>query len=180
MLTEHLRAILADKVQVPSDPGHVLLKEPSIQTVEVNKLVTDTLVVRLKKRFGRFSGVKDGFWNQSCDYMLVFRIDQKDRVLFVELKKTFSNEQIKAFSQLRRSLPLLRYLESVCKINFGRDTESREIEVKYVVISEKVNPRFDKQPVRPSQLLYSDDHEDITVTIFVGSRFGFRRLWNAQ
>ena len=43
----------------------------------------------------------------------------QDQAVFVELKKTLDEDQSRAMEQLRRSLPLLDYLLSVCRIHFG-------------------------------------------------------------
>lgn len=177
MLAKHLKTILTDKVLLSSGSGVVVLKEPNVQKVEVSRLASDALVIRLRKKFGRFSGIKDGRWTQKCDYMIVFNGDEKNCVLFVELKNSL-NKKKRAFAQLRRSLPLLKYFDSVCRIHFGRDTCKPETTVRYVLISAKHSRRFDKRSVRAKQLRYSDEYEDITVTTLIGSRFPFNLLWD--
>jgi hypothetical protein len=177
MLAEHLKAILADKVLISSRSGDLALKEPNVQRVDVSKLPSEAVVINLQ-RFGSLSGVRNGPWKQRCDYMLVFRVDETDRVLFVELKKTLNGNENKGFEQLRLSLPLLKYLDSVCKLHFGIEPDQLEPIVRYVLIGEQGSQRLDKQPVRAAQLQYSEQHKGITVNILVGSRFGLGRLWS--
>ena len=176
MLAAHLRMILSDKVLVPATSGGVVLVEKNVQKTDISKLPSDAVVVNLQ-RFGSLSGVRDGRWKQSCDYMLVFRGDGMDRVLFVELKRTLNGNKSKGFEQLRLSLPLQKYLDSVCELHFEPKPDRLEPIVRYVLIGEQGSQKLDKQPVRPVQIPYSEQHKDITVTVLVGPRFGFGRLW---
>ena len=176
MLAEHIREILTDRVLISSKSGGVVLTEQNIQKVDVFKLPSDVVVINLQQ-FGSLSGVRDGHWKQSCDYMLVFREDETNRVLFVELKKTLNRNESKGFEQLRLSLPLLKYLNSVCELYFGTEPDQREPVVQYVLIAEQRSQRLDKQPVRASQPQYKEQHRGITVNILIGSIFGFGRLW---
>ena len=179
MLPDHLKTILTEGVLESPSSGNVVLKEPNVQEVEVSRLVSDAVVIRLRKKFGRFSGIKDGRWTQKCDYMIVFSGDENNCVLFVELKNALNNKK-RAFAQLRRSLPLLKYFDSVCGIHFGCGTGKPEMTVRYVLISAKNSHRFDKQSVRPTQLRYTDEYKDITVTTLIGSRFRFDLLWDVD
>lgn len=52
------------------------------------------------------SGLAEGGWNQKCDYLLVLRYDATYCAVFVELKKTLTDEE-KPLEQLRHSLPFL-------------------------------------------------------------------------
>ena len=177
MLAAQLRTILTARVLVSSTSGDVVLVEKNVQKVDVSKLPSDAVVINLQ-RFGSLLGVRDGRWKQSCDYVLVFRGDETDRVLFVELKKTVNGNKNKGFEQLRLSLPLLKYLNSVCELYFGKEPDQLEPIVHYVLIGKQGSQRLDKQPVRAVTLQYSKQHKDITVNILIGSRFGFGRLWS--
>ena len=185
MLAAHLKQILSDKALVSNQTGHsVTLKEAGVMEVEITKIGSDAVVINLNK-FGSFSGIKDGECKQVCDYMLVFPPGQEDRVIFVELKKTVKlkktlyTKEIKPFDQLRRSLPILKYLDAVCKIHFpASEKDHRKISIRYVLIAERINARFDKQPLRPDRTLLPEKYEDIEVTRFVSKRIRFERLWS--
>ena len=179
MLAKHLKTILDARALVTPDPGHhVILEEKDVMEIEVFKLASDLVVIDLD-RFGSYSGVKDGPWKKVCDYMLVYPDEDKDRIIFVELKKTLSINKRRAFEQLRRSLPLLNYLGSVCEIHFdASNRRKRKMSVRYVLIVKRINRRLDKQPIKPGQPLPSETHKGITVTPFVGSRVNCDRLWS--
>ena len=176
MLAAHLRTILSDRVLVPTTSGGVVLVEKNVQKTDISKLPSDAVVVNLQ-RFGSLSGARDGRWKQSCDYMLVFRGDRMDHVLFVELKKTLNGNRSKGFEQLRLSLPLLKYLDSVCELHFEPKPDRLEPIVRYVLIGEQGSQKLDKQPVRAIQIPESERHKDITGNVLVGPRFGFGRWW---
>ena len=133
------------------------------------------------RRIGNLSGVKYGKWKQSCDYLLVCEFEGKDVAVFVELKKTLGPDQKKGMEQLRRSLPLLEYLRSICRIHHGVKTDNSGVDTRYFLIGEKISQRLDKQRVKSSRGLSTptEKHEDITVNIFVGSRVRFDLLRSA-
>ncbi len=179
MVPAHLERILKNRVLVSSRTGAVVLKERHVQKVEVSKLASDAVVVKLD-RVGTLSGLDRGPWRRVCDYMLVYRVKNKTRVLFVELKKTLNRNKNKPFQQLRWSLPLFGYLGSVCELHFGPEFDQQEKEVRYVLICDRISRRFDKQSVKAIHLPYRKQYEDIMVTIFIGPRFGFNQLWNGR
>ena len=178
MLASHLKKILADKVVVSSTSGVVVLKEQRVQKVEVSKLASDAVVVKLD-RVGELSGLDKGPWKQVCDYLLVYPVENRIRVLFVELKKTLSTNRKKAFEQLRWSLPLLKYLGSICELHLGPEPEESEKEVKYILICDRIGQRIDKQSVKAMQSPYPMQYKDIIATIFIGPRFSLDKLWNS-
>ncbi len=102
-----------------------------------------TVVLRMDKI--ALSSVKDGPWKKVCDYVIVSPSGGNVRVLFVELKRTMT-EGIKSFKQLRWSLPRLEYLRSLCRIHCGYEAD--QAVVRYALVTEKGNPRLDKQPVK--------------------------------
>ena len=177
MLAKHLKAILTDRVLVPSRSGDVVLKERNVQKVDVSKLASDVVVIKLDQ-VGTLSGLDSGPWKQACDYMLVCRVKNKTRVLFVVLKKTLSRNKNKAFQQLRWSLPLVKYLGSVCELHFGSRCDQAEKEIRYILICSRIGHRLDKQSVKAMHVPYRKQYRDIFVTIFIGPRFGFNQLWN--
>ena len=124
-------------------------------------------------------GRKGQDWNKICDYLLICQEEDKHHAVFIELKESLSeNKKELGKKQLRRSLPVLDYLRSVCKIESG--VEEEILSVKYVLIAEKSSDRLDKQPVRvnPSETIEERDEGDdeIPVRILVGTNFALNTL----
>ena len=63
MVPAHLERILKNRVLVSSGAGDVVLKERNVQKVEVSKLASDAVVVKLD-RVGTLSGLDRGPWKQ--------------------------------------------------------------------------------------------------------------------
>ena len=174
-----LGRILKEEIRESHQPGgFFVLRETKVMRVEVSGLTADAAVIRLD-RIGALKGVTAGPWKQVCDYVIVSPggevVGDPVRVLFVELKRTLTDE-VKGFEQLRRSLPLLQYLRAPCRIECGSDSEQPHI--RYALVAARGNPRLDKQPVRPRRTPLKKGHEDIEVTLHVaGSRVGFSKPW---
>ena len=152
----------------------VVLRERKVMKVEVLDLSPGAAVVRLD-RIGSLSGLHDGIWKRSCDYMIVSPSGDGVHVLFVELKRTLTDETA-YLEQLRRSLPLLKYLLWICRIECRSDPG--RLEVRYAVIAARGSPRLDKQPVRRPGSPQIKKYKDIEVSLhIVGQRIGFDRLW---
>lgn len=141
-------------------------------TVELTGLAADTMAIRLDRT--GMSGLRDGPWTRCCDYLVIYQAGEAVRALFVELKKSLSDSD--PFEQLRRSLPRLEYLRSLCEI----ESRSRfsEPEVRYAVIALKRHPRFDKQRTRQGRPAETWSHGDIQGTLAIGAtNVQFRHLW---
>ena len=119
-------------------------------------------------RLGRLSGLNQGDWDQKCDYLVVIDRGGTCRATFIELKKTL-DETSKPLEQLRRSLPFLEYLRSLCCIHFD-DAAPPDVEVRYAVIGKRGQQRLDKQAVkaRPGRPVWTKPHRGITVSAFLG------------
>lgn len=141
--------------------------------VSVTGVPADAIVVHVDK-IGSPSGIKDGAWQRSCDYMIVFRSGEQDGVLFVELKLTLRDGNTKGHEQLRRSRPILDYLNRMCAIHF--ETDPALPEVRYVLIGERGSSRLDKQRVRPGQVPQVEQYKDIAVTSVLGRRVAFETI----
>ena len=178
-MSVHLKEILDVKALTPQPTSDgIRLREKGVMEVQVVNPPPDLTTVAMKK-LGKLSGMKDGEWTQVCDYMLVYPQKGKDHIIFVELKKTLHEERGKAMEQLRRSLPFLEYLRSVCEIHFGSEPVSGRIAVQYLLIGERMRSRLDKkQSVNPdpARKLEKQDYRNIAVTTFVGSRVRFDLL----
>ena len=141
-------------------------------TVELSGLAADTIAVRLD-RIG-LSGITNGPWKKCCDYVVIHQAGDTVHALFVELKRTLSDSD--ACEQLRRSLPWLKYLRSVCEID--SDSSFSEPEVRYAVIAQKRHPRFDKQRTKQGGPAETWSHGGIQGTLAIGaSNVPFRHLW---
>ena len=174
-IADCLRKVVLDKWQRSLDSvGNVTLKERGVMSVQVSGLSPDSVVIRPKKM--ALSGLENGPWEKSCDYLIFSPNGDTVRVLFVELKKTLNDKEIEGFEQLRRSLPRLEYLWSLCRIHCGDGPD--RIEVRYALVAEKVSPRFDKQSVRSDGSLQTKLHKEIKVGRHIVSRHKrFSRLW---
>ena len=114
------KIVKEDRLSYPTNDGSVVLREKDVMKVGLSTLATDAVALRLD-RIGNLSGLRDGAWKRQCDFLIVNRVDERVCVLFVELAKTLSETKGRKYDQLRRSMPLLRYLCAVCAIECGGD-----------------------------------------------------------
>ena len=112
----------------------------------------------------------DGHLRRICDYLLVVESGDDTRVVFVELKETWSNGE-KPRDQLRRSLPLLKYIRSVCEVEYGETQDARRISIHYSIVFEKSSRKFNMQSVSadPAQRTREEEYKGITIRTFVGT-----------
>ena len=175
MLATHLRKILAAKtLATPKTEKKVILSEESVMKVEVAEVPSHLTAVDMRK-IGCLSGLKSGNWKKTCDYLLVFNQRGRDYAIFVELKNTLYEDKTEGMEQLRRSLPYLKYLHSVCGLQFSTDIS--EPMVKYTIVAARHSRRFDKQRVKPGGRLPTENYKDISVDPIVQERINFRELW---
>lgn len=174
VLTECLQRVVLDKWQLLPEPGGtVSLEERNVMKVQVSGLTEGSVVLRMDEI--ALSSVKNGPWKKSCDYAIVSPDGDNVRVLFVELKRTMT-EEVKGLEQLRWSLPRLEYLRSLCRIDCGDGAD--QAVVRYALVAEKGNLRLDKQPVRRRRSPQTKQHEGIDVALhIVAKRAHFSRLW---
>lgn len=171
-LADQIASIMKDGALVPIEDGRVELREPKVMTVVVAGLPDGAKVINMRK-IGRLSGIRDGPWKQSCDYVLVCRTGGGDEAVFVELKRTLSDEE-KAKEQLRWSLPYFDHLRSVCRIEYG--ASPRRIPARYVMIGKRTTPYLAKQRVSGDPALPDVSHQGIKIHRLVGSRLRFSWL----
>lgn len=110
--------------------------------------------------------------DEICDYILINEGADDCEVVIVELKSTLQKRQ-DGLEQLRRSLPIAKYLLAVCEVEMQRTWPCR---FRYALLAEKRTNRLDKQPIRPSAQLSTEGYKDINVTVGVGTRFDFGAL----
>ena len=111
-------------------------------------------------------------WQRICDYLLVDEGTNSCEITMIEMKSTLQNRTA-AFEQLRRSLPLAKYLLSVCEVELRDEWYPR---FRYVLIAEKRTNRLNKGPIRPISQIETEDYRGIKVSIRVGTRFNFPTL----
>ena len=135
--------------------------------------------IRLSKS-SHLSVLIDGPCKRICDYLLIFALDGKDYAILIELKKTLTDKQ-KPKEQLRRSLPFLAYLRSVCDVEYGNDTDNSNMCIRYFRIGEKLSERFDKQFVRvvPNRIMRREEYKDIVVNTLIGPTISLTTLSRA-
>ena len=137
-------------------------------SVDITGISGGVTTIRIH-RLGRLSGLKEGAWDQRCDFLIV--VDKGGATYsasFIELKKHLTDEE-RPLEQLRHSLPFLEYLRSLCRTHF-EDGASSDVEVRYAVIAERGQLRLDKQAVKvkPGQPVWKKAHRGISVSAFLG------------
>ncbi len=150
-LNSILEKVLKEDALLKKRNDDLILRERQanmiVQVVGAPVLVT---AIRLNK-FSHFSVLKnDNSRTTKCDYLLIVELDGTIHAIFIEMKKTFTQEN-EPREQLRRSRPFLAYLLSVCEIENEFILDPKPIE-KYVIIAEKFSERFDKQRVKPNNI----------------------------
>ena len=174
-LNDCLQHILKDKVleNVPPGDNSVELKEPKQMSVRITGIPSSLTAIRMRK-INHLPCLKDGQLKRSCDYLLIAQMNGDYHAIFIELKKTLTEEE-KPKDQLRRSLPLLDYLLSVCKIECGNKPK---LSIKYALIAEKGNERLDKQGTRvqPSEPVSIERDKTINVMTFITPRISITEL----
>ena len=174
MLARSVKAVLADRTTAaPLPERRVVLTERDVMRVTVTGLPEEAIVIDLN-RIGGLSGVGQGPWKQACDYLIVFHDGRRNGALFVELKRTLRDGATQGQEQLRRSLPILRYLETMCSIHFGIDESCAK--TRYALIAERGSHRLDKQRVRASDAPQVESYKGIRITTVIGERVAFRAL----
>ena len=143
--------------------------------VRVSHVPSTTTVVGLGRKASQHSILRESpgeSWLKICDYILINEGVDDCEVVMVELKSTLQKRQ-DGLEQLRRSLPIAKYLLAVCEVELQRTWPCR---FRYALLAEKRTNRLDKQPIRPSAQLSTEGYKDINVTVGVGTRFDFGAL----
>lgn len=165
-LKEILRSDAWEKGR-PSN-GHRVIKLKDEQSgMEICIRASEPVLVICAEKEGgalkHLSCLKSGC-NKICDYLVIFQSNANYYAVFIEMKENMRGQR--GHEQLRRSLPILDYLVSACKIEHNINPR---ISVKYVLVSEKVNSKLDKQPIRPiSTKSINKRYKGIMVKEFIG------------
>lgn len=172
-LADQIEPIMKDTALVPVRDGYVELHEPNVMKVVVAGVPEGARVINMRK-IGSLSGIRDGMWKRICDYLVIWRTGDRDEAVFVELKKTLSDPRGR--EQLRRSLPYLDYLRSLCRIEYGPGVSPAWLPTRYVLIGKRTSGHLAKQRVSRGHSLPNASHEGITIRQLVGSRLQFAWL----
>ena len=159
-LAQFLGSVLQDKYRNrPDSAGEIELVEQKEQmAIRVQGTDESVVVVKLEK-FGHIGQGRFSKRNLTkiSDYLVVADVGNDCSAVFVELKKTLG-EAPRAMTQLRRSLPILCYLNAVHSLDC--DDPVIPVKVGYLVVYEKEG-KFAKVPLRRSKLGPVHEHRDI-------------------
>ena len=166
----------------PDEEGRVRLRERTgrkggdVMEVLLSSVSAATTVVRLGKGASQHAILKDARasnWNKICDFVLFEDRAERCRVVMVELKSTLQKRS-EGLEQLRRTLPLAKYLIAVCEVELQR---SWRCEFSYLLLAQRRTNRLDKQRIRAvPEPLPRTMHHGIEVSIAVGAGFNVAEL----
>lgn len=141
------RSLVRHSVTRYAENSPVLLGDrQSGMEVEVRSEGWAVTVVSLQ-RAGHPNLVRAPAWKALCDYLLMCEREDRRRVVLVELKRTFSDDS-KPLEQLRRSLPLWRYLEAAGSVEDESAERAPAIPVRYAAIYARRSERLPKTASR--------------------------------
>ena len=163
---------------ISEGPRIVELEEKDKQSnmrITIREVPASFLAIQMTGHLSQLKrGKKGQDWNKICDYLLIYQEEDEHHAIFIELKKSLADKE-SSKKQLKRSLPILDYLRSVCKIESG--VEEEILSVKYVLIAEKSSDRLDKQrtKVKPSEMI-EENYDGISIGILTETNFALNTL----
>lgn len=165
-LARFLGKVLDSQYREHQEDGKVALvekdkqKKQVVMTVQIQEISESVVVVKLEDfghvGQGRFAAGRSGLTRVS-DYLVVADVEDACWAVFVELKKTLADGKL--VSQLRRSLPILCYLNAVHALDC--DGSVTPVEVGYLVIYDNLG-RIAKPPLKQTALGAVHRHKDIS------------------
>ena len=174
--------LIEDVVETPSKDKTITLQEKDANVDMEVKIVTQSasvIAIRMSAK-NHLPIMQDGPWKQVCDYLLVVESADEIHAVFIELKKTLTKEK-KPREQLRRSLPFLAYLLSVCKIE-NSSIQTTSLNTAYFIFGKKLNEKIDKESVRinPDRTIEKEQYEEIEISTSTRKRFTLDELTNRK
>lgn len=174
--------LIEDVLETPSKDQTITLQEKDANVDMEVKIVTQSasvIAIRMSAK-NHLPIMQDGPWNQVCDYLLVVESADEIHAVFIELKKTLTQEK-KPREQLRRSLPFLAYLLSVCKIE-NSSIQTTSLNTTYFILGKKLNEKIDKESVRinPDRTIEKEQYEEIEISTSTRKRFTLDELINPK
>ena len=161
----------------------VILEEPQEEQedtrIDLIGISPPFLAIRMREidHLPALNRVKDR-WLQICDYLLIGQSNGSDYAILVELKATLGERnEAKGKEQLVRSLPILKYLLSVCAAEYG-SSEKFNPTIRCVLIAEKLHEHLNKQGLRAGsgRRLKQEPYKSIQVATFVEPTVHFAAL----
>lgn len=176
------RVLKKNSVKTPSKDQTITLQEKDTNVDMEVKIVTQSaavIAIRMGAR-NHLPIMQNGPWKQVCDYLLVVESADEIHAVFIELKKTLTKEE-KPREQLRRSLPFLEYLFSVCKIE-DNSIDITRLNTNYFILGEKLDARFAKQTTRisPNRMIEKEQYKEIEIATSTQKRFTLGELTNPK
>lgn len=180
-LADLLRIIVCDSHLVKigdaddaSTPYVVLRERKANMSVRVMDVPASSAIVRIG-RMQHLKGIRsEGHRKKICDYLIVMSDGQKSWAVLVEMKKTLSGADL-AKEQLRRSVPVVKYLQSLCEVDAE---QPMQVVLRHVLLVEKTNKWIDKDRTRVTQgvELQKAVYKEIHVKTIVGTSVAVRQL----
>lgn len=173
------KVVLDEHLEPVADSDETALTEVVLREREANMQfsVTDvppsSTIVRIG-RLNHLGRLKNGPWKKICDYLLVIPDGQRSWAVLVEMKRTLSDDTL-AKEQLRRSIPVVKYLQSLCIVEAGKPIQ---IDLRHVVLAERTSNRFGKEPIRATARvqLWKEVYKGNPVVTMVGRSAAVREL----
>ena len=175
--------LIEDVVEKPSKDQTITLQEKDANVdmeVKVVALSSPVTAIRMN-RLSHLSVLREkGDLKKICDYLLVVESADEIHAVFIELKKTLTQKK-KPREQLRRSLPFLAYLLSVCKIE-NSSIQTTSLNTTYFILGKKLNEKIDKESVRinPDRTIEKEQYEEIEISTSTRKRFTLDELTNRK
>ena len=174
--------LIEDVVEKPSKDQTITLQEKDANVdmeVEIVTQSASVIAIRMSAK-NHLPIMQDGPWKQVCDYLLVVESADEIHAVFIELKKTLTKKK-KPREQLRRSLPFLAYLLSVCKIE-NSNIDTMRLNTNYFIFGIKKGERLDKGSVRisPNRMIEKEQYEEIEISTSTRKRFTLDELINPK
>ena len=115
-------------------------------------------------------------WRKLCDYLLLCEAEERVEVFLVELKQrlTPAHEE-NALEQLRRSLPVWRYLSTACAVQEEVE-ESPGIPVRYAAVYSHADEHIAKEGPRIAGQVWTTTWHGIRVREIVAGSVGLSDL----
>lgn len=168
-----VRSVLTSQAMVPIENRRFVLKQPKVMKVRVLDVRENVTVVNLEK-IGSLSGIRNEYTSR-CDYLVLYQSGDSVTAVFVELKKTLT-EETKGPDQLRMALPYFSFLRSLSDVVGSIEQPGTRVSVRYVLLGSRINPHLEKLRLGDPQALRPKEHRGITVRRLVGERLRFSKL----
>ncbi len=151
-------------------------------TLRVDNVPREATVMRFdkgKRRDFFEPGTGSNFLTR-CDFLILVNSGKHYRAVFIELKRSFDDEETerqheeRGEEQLRWSLPSLKYLISVFEVDKRAEDPERRVDASYFLIAKYPNQWFRKRKTR--EHFKSRFHEGIVVHYSTKTRFKYEDL----